>query len=690
MSRGSYPLLLTMALSAPGASQALGLGEIHVDSNLNQPLSAHIDIFGASDQELNSLQAAIASRDDFQRFGADRPAFLASTRLQIERDGQQRPVLRLQSTESFTEPLVDLVIQLRWPGGTLLRQFSLLLDPPAPLTARASAPASVPAPAPVAAPAAVLPPTPIPVAAPTTVSPPTPAPSQAAEPSQPAASPVIDAATAPSEESSGETSKVPSEISSEVPSEALSGFTSGATSSVPASYHVQPKDSLQAIARQLGARSAAQVRRMVVGLFRANPAAFEGNINRLRVDVMLRVPEAAELAAPSQYEVNREYRAQMSAWRLAGRPPLAVERPASPASPVESPEPERVAVEPRTAAAPGAEAVTAMATPAAAQGNDETSELTQRVQGLEQSLREMRERIERDNARIRDLNRQLAEGRGAAPVAVPLPAEARAHHAAAPSTLRFLPAAGFGGALMGALWLMWARRGERRRPAPKAAPAAADSPSPTVETTDGHAPAPPVPVNAAPAAQGPAPAAVPAMASAPAMPAGKPPAPLDHAAEVVADLDEEDTLELKPTGDTTTNLTLDATLALHRDENVVDLERTAQHVTVSGDLHAPTQEMHFVERRKSVIDVLRAAIDREPHRRELKMKLLELYYATAFANQASFLEVAKLLARDRDVLTAGDWDRIIEMGKTIAPKDKLFLIDPDAGAELSDVKESAA
>ncbi len=681
MSRGPYPLLLTMALSAPGASQALGLGEIHVDSNLNQPLSAHIDIFGASDQELNSLQAAIASRDDFQRFGAERPAFLASTRLQVERDGQQRPVLRLQSTESFTEPLVDLVIQLRWPGGTLLRQFSLLFDPPTPLTARASAPASVPAPMPVAEPAAV--------SAPTPVSAPAPAPSQAEEPSPPAGSPVIDATTAPSEESSGETSKVPSEVSSEVPSAAPSGVTSGATSSVPSSYHVQPKDSLQAIARQLGAQSAAQVRRMVVGLFRANPAAFEGNINRLRADVMLRVPEAAELAAPSQYEVNREYRAQMSAWRLAGRPPQAIAQPASPASPVESPEPERVAVEPRIAAAPVAEAATATATPAVAQGNDETSELTQRVQGLEQSLREMRERIERDNARIRDLHRQLAEGRSAPPAAAPLPAAAHAHHAAAPATLRFLPAVGFGGALLGALWLVWARRGERRRPAPKAAPAAADSPPATVEVDD-HASAPPVPVSAAPAAQGPAPAVAPAIATAAAMPAAKPPTPLNQAAEVVADLDEEDTLELKPTGDTTTNLTLDATLALHRDENVVDLERTAQHVTVSGDLHAPTQEMHFVERRKSVIDVLRAAIDREPHRRELKMKLLELYYATAFANQASFLEVAKLLARDRDVLTAGDWDRIIEMGKTIAPNDKLFLIDPDAGAELSDVKESAA
>ena len=68
MSRGSYPLLLTMALSAPGAAQALGLGEIHIDSKLNQPLSAHIDIVGANEAEIAGLHAAVANREVFQRF----------------------------------------------------------------------------------------------------------------------------------------------------------------------------------------------------------------------------------------------------------------------------------------------------------------------------------------------------------------------------------------------------------------------------------------------------------------------------------------------------------------------------------------------------------------------------------------------------------------------------------------------
>jgi hypothetical protein len=66
-----------------------------------------------------------------------------------------------------------------------------------------------------------------------------------------------------------------------------------------------------------------------------------------------------------------------------------------------------------------------------------------------------------------------------------------------------------------------------------------------------------------------------------------------------------------------------------------------------------------------------------------------LYYATAAANQNSFLEVAKMLARDRDVLATGDWDRVVAMGRTISPGEKLFLLDPDAG-EISDVADSAA
>ena len=74
MSRGQNPLVLMMALSLPGAAHALGLGEIHVNSGLNEPLAADIEIVGATAEELTSLTASIANRDAFLRFGVERPA----------------------------------------------------------------------------------------------------------------------------------------------------------------------------------------------------------------------------------------------------------------------------------------------------------------------------------------------------------------------------------------------------------------------------------------------------------------------------------------------------------------------------------------------------------------------------------------------------------------------------------------
>jgi len=72
------PLMLMMALTMPGAAHSLGLGDIHVDSALNEHLAAEIDIVGASALELNDLRAAVANRETFLRYGVDRPAFLSS------------------------------------------------------------------------------------------------------------------------------------------------------------------------------------------------------------------------------------------------------------------------------------------------------------------------------------------------------------------------------------------------------------------------------------------------------------------------------------------------------------------------------------------------------------------------------------------------------------------------------------
>src|SRR5216684_8380481 len=129
MSNGKNPLMLMMALSMPGAGHALGLGDIHVDSGLNERLAAEIDIVGATPLDLIDLRAAIANRDTFLRYGADRPSFLSSTTFKVTRDSQGRPVLAVRSTESFTEPVVNLLVDLNWGYGELVRQYTLLLDP---------------------------------------------------------------------------------------------------------------------------------------------------------------------------------------------------------------------------------------------------------------------------------------------------------------------------------------------------------------------------------------------------------------------------------------------------------------------------------------------------------------------------------------------------------------------------------
>src|SRR6202051_3773680 len=117
MSSGKNPLMLMMALSMPGASHALGFGDIHVTSGLNERLAAEIDILGATADDLADLRAAVANRETFLRYGADRPAFLSSATFKVTQDGRGRPVLAVRSTDAFTEPLVNFLVDLHWRNG---------------------------------------------------------------------------------------------------------------------------------------------------------------------------------------------------------------------------------------------------------------------------------------------------------------------------------------------------------------------------------------------------------------------------------------------------------------------------------------------------------------------------------------------------------------------------------------------
>ncbi len=535
MSRGSGPLLLTMALSAPGAANALGLGDLHIDSKLNQPLSAHIDIVGATETDLTSLRATVADRETFQQLGSDRPAFLSSAEFQVTRDRQRRPILSVRSKEPFTEPLISFLIDLRWPGGTLVREYTLLLDP----------------------------------------------------------------ATAASE------AKDPDADSQDVASDQ-------ASSPIPAAqsvHKVRANETLHGIARQFGPRSASDVRRMMMAIYRENPTAFEGNINRLHRDAELRIPTDEQIAVLSKAEATREFRAQMTAWRIAGRPVSSTIAAATPAV---------------AAADPAVE-----------------NDLERRIQALERSLGEARGLIDSDNAKLRDLQRQAQA-----------PAPLLEEPAAEPETVtisagrRFAPVAGVIGSILGLFMVLRFRRGKSRK---KAGMLQAAAPEMVEES-----------------------AVEPVEVVAPAIAA------------------EDETIVLDTSGHAALTAALDPTVAMKRDESLEDLEKTAQYVYMPSDLNGRIESKPFVERRTSLADVLRSAIDREPHRRELKMKLLELYYTTVAANQSAFLEVAKALARDRDFLATGDWDQVAKMGRTINPNDPLFLVDANAGEDLSDVEESAA
>jgi hypothetical protein len=118
----------------------------------------------------------------------------------------------------------------------------------------------------------------------------------------------------------------------------------------------------------------------------------------------------------------------------------------------------------------------------------------------------------------------------------------------------------------------------------------------------------------------------------------------------------------------------DATLRLPAngimpDREVLDLFSDTQHVNMPSALN---EQSVMKERRTNLIDVLRTAIERDPDRHDLRLKLLELYFGAAATNRRGFLDVVEKFAQERAVLPAGEWERIVSMGRQIVPDSPLF------------------
>ncbi len=145
-------------LSGSSAS-ALALGRISVQSALGEPLRAEIDVPDINAEEAASLKAAVALPEAFRAAGLDYNPTLAGAQASLQRRADGRAFIRLSSDKIVTEPFVDLILEVSWASGRVVRDYTMLLDPPSlrPPSAAASVVASpapvVQAPAVAAAPA---------------------------------------------------------------------------------------------------------------------------------------------------------------------------------------------------------------------------------------------------------------------------------------------------------------------------------------------------------------------------------------------------------------------------------------------------------------------------------------------------------------------------------------------------------
>jgi pilus assembly protein FimV len=118
-------LMLAGGLTASSHLLALGLGELQLKSALNQPLSAEIALLESQGLSQWEIKPALASAADFERAGVDRLYFLTKLDFKVEGDR-----IVVSSREPVNEPFLNFLIELNWPAGRVLREYTVLLDPP--------------------------------------------------------------------------------------------------------------------------------------------------------------------------------------------------------------------------------------------------------------------------------------------------------------------------------------------------------------------------------------------------------------------------------------------------------------------------------------------------------------------------------------------------------------------------------
>ncbi|WP_295513913.1 FimV/HubP family polar landmark protein [uncultured Pseudomonas sp.] len=243
-----------------GAAQALSLGEIHLNSALNQPFDATIDLSDLRDLGTAELRPSLASPEEFGKAGVDRAFFLNDLKFAPEtRNG--RTVIRVTSARPVREPYLNFLLEVNWPSGRILREYTVLLDPPLYTPQAAAAPF---------------------------------APQVQATPRPRATAPDAPRPAAPA-------APVPS------------------ASQAPGTYTTEARDTLWEVAARNRPSGSVSVDQTMLAIQDLNPDAFiDRNINLMKSGQVLRLPDQTQVKTRSQREAVAEIARQTRAWKQGG------------------------------------------------------------------------------------------------------------------------------------------------------------------------------------------------------------------------------------------------------------------------------------------------------------------------------------------------------------------------------------
>jgi pilus assembly protein FimV len=641
--------LLSLLFVLPSAAFALGMGDIRLHSALNQPFNAEIELLSLAADEAESLKVGLAPYETFAKVGLDRPAALMFLRFSVELRAD-RQYIKITSTEPIREPFLSFLVETSWRSGRLLREYTVLIDPPG--MGQEEPPAVQ---APVVA-------------------------TQAA-PTATRSAPTIVSGAAPA-------AARPAAVTT-----ASGGLTYGP---------VKADETLWAIANRMRPNRSVTTQQMMMALLKANPEAFyDNNVNRLKMGYVLRVDDPALITAMSHAEAVRAIRSQNRAWQdhvgkagtgAAERPVTAtsaqaaraVAGPAEPRLKLVAPEGEGKAA----GSAAGTDAASGelrkelmLAQESAEAQLRENEQLRNRMQELEGQLASMQRLLSLKDSDLAALQQQM--GQTPAPAETPAAPMAATEPPAAPTVE---PAAA-----------------PAAEPAAAPEPAAAEQPAPAVEAPAGEAAAPmaeeakpaepvakPKPVRPAPPPPVVQPSFLDEMLADPMM--------LGGAAAVVVALLVLLGLFMKRrrsggpgfsesilTAGGTSLLNSKTTSGAPSEESSLfsDLAVSGMNSVQGADTEVdPLTEADVYMaygRYQQAEELLKEALKSHPERHDVKVKLLEVYYSTK--DRAAFEPLAD------EVFNAVEgngplWGKVLVMGHELCPDNPMFSAAPEPGAGL--------